>query len=139
MENLIIIEGESKLGFDSIEELVKVCINNMYYSMSKEEKFNELEKMAVANAGLYKIPVINFKEILDESKVSENVFVLYDEITHILSLAKIGKLVILEKTESNIFTKYIDKTNIQDNYVIVNKFVDEILSKYLSENRREKC
>ena len=80
------------------------------------------------------------KEISEiENRIRENIFVLYDEITHILSLAKIGKLVILEKTESNIFTKYIDKTNIQDNYVIVNKFVDEILSKYLSENRREKC
>lgn len=139
MKNLIIIEDENKQCFDNIEEIVKVCINDMYYSMSEEEKFNELEKMAFANVGLYKIPVINFKEIIDERKVSENVFVLYDEITHILSLAKIGKIVILEKTECNIFTKYIDKSNILDNYVIVNKFVDEILSKYLSENRREKC
>ena len=139
MENLIIIEGESKQAFDSIEELVKVCINDIYYSMSEQEKFNELEKMAAANAGLYKTPVINFKDSLDENRISENIFVLYDEITHILSLAKIGKIVILEKTECNIFTKYIDKSKINDNYVIVNKFVDEILSKYLSENRREKC
>ena len=73
MENLIIIEGESKQGFDSIEELVKVCINDIYYSMSEQEKFNELEKMAAANAGLYKIPVINFKDSLDENRIRENI------------------------------------------------------------------
>ena len=133
MENLIIIEGENKQGFASIEDIVKVCINKEYYSMNEEEKCLELEKMAFANAGVYNIPVINFKENLDENRISANVFVFYDEITHILSLAKIGKIVILEKTECNMFTKYIDKSNIEDNYVIINKFVDEILSKYLSE------
>lgn len=133
MENLIVIEDGIKQGFDTIEDLVKVCINNNYYSMNEEKRYTELEKMATANAGLYSITILKWKESKEAEKIKGEVFVCYDEITHILSLAKIGKIVILEKTKCNMFTKYIDKTNIEDNYVIVNKFADEILSKYLND------
>lgn len=134
MENLIIIEDNNSRGFNTVEELVKVCINKGYYLVSEEERYDQLEKLAYANAGIYNIPILDWKKNKDESIVNKNVFILCDEITHILSLAKIGKIVILEKTDCDIFTKYIDKSNIQDNYIIVNKFADEILDKYLSEN-----
>lgn len=32
------------------------------------------------------------------------------------------------------FGRYIDKKNFSDNYIIINKFADDILNKYISNN-----
>lgn len=50
-------------------------------------------------------------------------------MTYIMSLLLTNKIVLLEKVNSNIFTKDIDKTNIEKNYLVVNNFSKEILEK----------
>ena len=65
---------------------------------------------------------------------SKNAFIIYDEITYILSLLKFNKIILLEKTNANILGKYINKENIEENYLILNKFADEIMQKYLENN-----
>ena len=64
----------------------------------------------------------------------KNAFIIYDEITYILSLLKFNKIILLEKTNANILGKYINKENIEENYLILNKFADEIMQKYLENN-----
>ena len=49
-------------------------------------------------------------------------------------MLKFNKIILLEKTNANIFGKYINKENITDNYIIVNKFANEIIQKYLENN-----
>lgn len=43
-----------------------------------------------------------------------------------LSLCKNNALKILEKKESNIFTKNIDKSNLEGNYILVNAVLEKI-------------
>ena len=38
---------------------------------------------------------------------------------------------ILEKTDANIFGKYINREGIEDNYIIINKFANEIMKNYI--------
>jgi len=130
MKNLIVIEGDEKYQYDDLQSLVKNFINEDYYEMSKKEKENEIEKKTIANTMLEKIKTIKLEKGITE--IDENAFILYDEITFILSLAKFNKIVLLEKTDADIFGKYIDKQNFEDNYIIINKFADEIMKKYLN-------
>lgn len=132
MENLIVIEGKEKYKYNDIESLIKGFINERYYNMSETEQKNELEKKAIANTIQDNIKIYNM-----ESKVKnydKEAFILYDEITYILSMLKFNKIILLEKTNANIFGKYINKENITDNYIIVNKFANEIIQKYLENN-----
>lgn len=132
MENLIVIEGKEKYKYNDIESLIKGFINERYYNMSETEQKNELEKKAIANTIQDNIKIYNMGSKVQN--YDKEAFILYDEITYILSMLKFNKIILLEKTNANIFGKYINKENITDNYIIVNKFANEIIQKYLENN-----
>ena len=132
MENLIVIEGKEKYKYNDIESLIKGFINERYYNMSETEQKNELEKKAIANTIQDNIKIYNME--LKAQNYDKEAFIVYDEITYILSMLKFNKIILLEKTNANIFGKYINKENITDNYIIVNKFANEIIQKYLENN-----
>lgn len=132
MENLIVIEGKEKYKYNDIESLIKGFINEKYYNMSETEQKNELEKKAIANTIQDNIKIYNMES--KAQNYDKEAFIVYDEITYILSMLKFNKIILLEKTNANIFGKYINKENITDNYIIVNKFANEIIQKYLENN-----
>lgn len=132
MENLIVIEGKEKYKYNDIESLIKGFINEKYYNMSETEQKSELEKKAIANTIQDNIKIYNMES--KAQNYDKEAFILYDEITYILSMLKFNKIILLEKTNANIFGKYINKENITDNYIIVNKFANEIIQKYLENN-----
>lgn len=132
MENLIVIEGKEKYKYNDIESLIKGFINEKYYNMSETEQKSELEKKAIANTIQDNIKIYNMES--KAQNYDKEAFILYDEITYILSMLKFNKIILLEKTNANIFGKYINKENITDNYIIVNKFANEIIKKYLENN-----
>jgi len=131
MEKLIIIEGKEKYKYDDIENLIQTFVSNNYFNISDEEKNELLEKKAVANTMMDNIKIVKLNKYPDDFK--EESFIIYDEISYILSMLKFNKLILLERTDANIFGKYINKEKIEDNYIIINKFADEILKKYLEE------
>lgn len=131
MEKLIIIEGKEKYKYDNIEDLIQTFVSNNYFNMSAEEKNELLEKKAVANTMMDNIKVVKLNKYPDDFE--EETFIIYDEISYILSMLKFNKLMLLERTDANIFGKYINKESIEDNYIIINKFANEILKKYLEE------
>lgn len=132
MENLIVIEGKEKYKYNDIKSLIKGFINERYYNMSETEQKNELEKKAIANTIQDNIKIYNMGSKVQN--YDKEAFIVYDEITYILSMLKFNKIILLEKTNANIFGKYINKENITDNYIIVNKFANEIIQKYLENN-----
>lgn len=99
--------------------------------MSEDERKIELEKKTIANTWQDNIKIINFNKYPID--FDENGFIIYDEITYILSMLKFNKLILLEKTEANIFGKYINKDGFEDNYIIINSFANDILKKYLQK------
>lgn len=132
MENLIVIEGKEKYQYKDINGLIENFINKNYFSMSEEERKNELEKKTIANTIQGDIKIVKLEK--DKKDFEENAFILYDEISYILSMIKFNKIILLERTDANIFGRYINKENMQDNYIIINKFADEIMKKYLKNN-----
>lgn len=131
MEKLIIIEGMKKYKYDSIEELVENFVSNNYFNMTTEEKNIILEKMAVANTMRDNIKIVKLNKYPEDFE--GNAFILYNEISYILSMLKFNKFMLLERTDANILGKYLNKECIEENYIIVNNFANEILKKYLEE------
>lgn len=131
MENLIVIEGNEKYKYKNIENLVETFVSKNYYRMSSEEKNSILEKKTIANTMMDNIKIVKLNKYPEDFE--ENSFILYNEISYILSMLKFNKLMLLERTDANIFGRYINKEWIEDNYIIINKFADEILKKYLEE------
>lgn len=137
MQNLILIEGEEYTQFNDLESLVKSMIDNNFYKLSNKEKLEILEKKAFLICQLANAQLVNLKEYNISNCKDEDIFVIYDEITYILSMLKIGKWCLLEKKEANILVKDIDKEDIEENYIIVNNFTDRLLEKYLGDLKNE--
>ena len=132
MENLIVIEGKEKYQYRDMESLVENFINENYFYMAEAERKAELENRAIMNNPQNKIKICKLDN--KTTNFDKNAFIIYDEITYILSLLKFNKIILLEKTNVNILGKYINKENIEENYIIINKFVDEIMQEYLENN-----
>ena len=132
LKNIIIIENGKEYERNTLEEVVKTLIDENFYKLDEDEKKKVLKMKALANCVGIK------KEIIEELKGDINSeldsnFIIKDEITYILSLLLLNKVIILENIDANIFTKDLDKGNIQNNYIVVNKFAKELLIKYLEK------
>jgi len=129
LNKVIIIEDDNKVQCDSVEEVVKTLIDEKYYELDEKEKLEKREMKAIANC------INNSFKIVENvnSKDLENKFVIKDETTYVLSLLIINKIILLERIDSNIYTSSIDKSNMKDNYIIVNKFAKELLKNYLEK------
>lgn len=129
LNKVIIIEDDNKVQCGSVEEVVKTLIDEKYYELDEKEKLEKREMKAIANC------INNSFEIVENvnSKDLENKFVIKDETTYVLSLLIINKIILLERIDSNIYTSSIDKSNMKDNYIIVNKFAKELLKNYLEK------
>ena len=129
LSKIIIIENDNKVQCDSEEEVIKLLIDKRYYELSEKEKLEKREMKAIANC------INNSFEIVENvnSKDLENKFVIKDETTYVLSLLIINKIILLERIDSNIYTSSIDKSNMKDNYIIVNKFAKGLLKNYLEK------
>lgn len=109
---------------DSLEAVVRTLLDNNYYKMSKSEKKEVIEMKATANAALNR-----------GVRLEDSDFVLDDEVTYILSLLKYNIVYLLERADNRVLTKDIDVPELPNNYVVVNKFADELLNNY--QKRKE--
>ena len=128
LKDLILIENGEKYQFDTLEELVRLLVDNRYYEMSEQERREKLELKAFANCMQEKIEIVI--DVEDEKSIAGK-FVALDEITYIYSLLLLDKVMLLESTKANILTKKLDKSKITENYIIVNHFAKDLLKKYL--------
>ena len=74
-----------------------------------------------------------------DNKIEENEreFDLDNEITYILSLLKKEIIYLLERKDSRVLTAKIDLPENAKNYVVVNKYADELLKQYKQETQRD--
>lgn len=128
LKKVIIIENEKDYQCDTLQEIVKMLIDENYYNFTSEEKKNKMEMLALANTLNQNV------KIVDECNCEvEGNFIIKDEITYILSLLITGNVMLLERKDSDIFVKNIDIPETNDNYIIVNKFAKQLLEKYLQK------
>ena len=130
LKKIIIMENGKEIQCNTLEDVVKTLIDENYYNMTPFQKIEKMKMKALSNC------INNKKEIVQEIPVNaeENIqdkFIIQDEITYVLSLLTTNNILLLERIDSNIFTKDLNKENLRDNYIIVNTFAKELLSKYI--------
>lgn len=135
LKNLILIENGKSKGFDNLEDLIRELLGSNYYNLGKEEKMELMELNAKAKVlnSEYNVVILNNE---NKSKISvDSNFVVYDEITYVLSSLLVKRYFILEKESCNIFTKNLDKTDTKNEteYIILNTFAKELLKKYIDK------
>ena len=128
LKNIIIIENGKEIQYDDFEAVVKNLIDENFYNMTDEQKKEKIRMMAIANCIGTKIEII--EKTTDLPNLEEK-FIIKDEMSYILSLLTTNKILLLENKDSNIFTKGLDKTKINNNYIIVNTYAKEILKQYI--------
>lgn len=130
LKKLIFIENGVIEQFNTLSELVRSLIDENFYNMNEEERVKIMEKKALKNC-LNTKKKVTMQTQLDGD--IEDKFIIKDEITYILSLLTTNKVQLLEKKDRNddIFTKGIEVKNPKNNYIIVNKYANQLLKKYL--------
>ena len=130
LKKIIIIENGKDIQCNTLEDVVKILIDENYYNMTPVQKKEKMKMKALSNC------INNKKEIVQElpengEESIEDKFIIQDEITYVLSLLTTNNILLLERKDSDIFTKDLNKENLKDNYIIVNTFAKELLSKYI--------
>lgn len=134
LNKLILIENDKSYQFSNEKSLVEHLMGNNYYNQSENEKLEQMQLNALAkclgtNLEILKVDKENEKKERIDVK---NKFVIYDEKTYVLSLLLTQRAMLLESTDSNIFTGGLDKTEIKDNYIIVDTFAEKLLDQYIN-------
>lgn len=136
-KNYVIVEYKSKYEFDKIEEIIENILGENYYSLSEEEKYEKLKLKTFINAGAKRLPIIEIKNSSKMPDINKGVYILQNEKTFLLSLAKNKDIVIFEKEKNKILAQDIDTANLRkvsEEYIVINDCVDEILKKEISKN-----
>ena len=114
LKKLIIIENGEEVQCDSLEEIVKILIDDNFYKMSSEEKKEKMRMKAIANTMNNKMEIV--EDVFDNN--IDGKFIIKNEITYILSLISINKVILLERIDADIFLKNFNKEDFSNNYVI---------------------
>jgi len=129
LKDLILIENDRYNQFNTIEELISFILGDNYYNITDKEKRELMELNARAYCINTNMKIVTLNELNNDNV--NNIFIIQDEISYVLSLLIINRYTLLEKTTSNIFTSELNKDNIEDNYIIVNRFANELLDKHI--------
>lgn len=134
MDNIVIVENYEKYCFKTLEEIVKQFLGEDFYDLNNEEKYKRLRLKTVRNAVFNNnAPVIDLRKGEKIENIENKQYIVYDEETFILSLAKNNDIVMYEYINANIFVKNLDKEEIEslekldDDYIIINFCADKLL------------
>lgn len=119
-KKLILMQNGKQLMFDSKKDIVKYLLDDDYYSLSSDDKKKRIELKTLANS-------------IGNKKLHSNNLFAQDETIYIYWLLMHSNVVLLERKDSNILTKDLDKRNISDDYVIVNNFASQLLERYIKK------
>ena len=134
MDNIVIVENYEKYCFKTLEEIVKQFLGEDFYDLNNEEKYKRLRLKTVRNAVFNNnAPVIDLRKGEKIENIENKQYIVYDEETFILSLAKNNDIVMYEYINANIFVKNLDKEGkeslekLDKDYIIIKFCADKLL------------
>ena len=134
MDNIVIVENNEKYCFNTLEEAVKQFLGEDFYNLNDEDKYKVLRLKTVRNSVFNNnVPVIDLRKGEEISNIKNKQYIVYDEETFFLSLAKNNDIVLYENKNAHIFVKNLNKEEketlekLDDDYIIINFCVDKLL------------
>lgn len=140
MDNVVIVEDYEKYCFNTLEEAVKQFLGEDFYNLNDDEKYKVLRlktvRNAVVNNNLHVIDLRKGEKVVD---IEKNQYIVYDEETFLLSLAKNNDIVLYEKINANIFVRDLNREEIEklekldNDYIIINFCADKLLENKIKD------
>ena len=134
MDNIVIVENNEKYCFNTLEEAVKQFLGEDFYNLNDEDKYKVLRLKTVRNSVFNNnVPVVDLRQGEEISNIKNKQYIVYDEETFFLSLAKNNDIVLYENKNANIFVKNLNKEEketlekLDDDYIIINFCADKLL------------
>ena len=109
MKDIIIVEGKSKYEFNDKKEIVKQFLGEDFYKLKDNEKYKRIKLKTLMNATFRNIEVKDIIKGDSIDNIEKNQYIVYDEDTYLLSLAKNNDIVIYENEKVNQFSENINK------------------------------
>lgn len=126
MNNLIVITKDNTYKLNNYKELYTLFLGEDYFNLDKEAQIERIKQKAKIYSLQENFQLASINDNYDKEKP----YILIDnEINYILSIIKLYNILILENRNSNIFIKDFMKQETQDNYFIINNYIDKILYK----------
>ena len=128
MDPLVVIIQGQQFKLKNLNNLVASIFGKSYFDLSQEERLKVRYEKAHAISQFHKyLPIVNTEQgtygdnfdIVKKDYDFENAFIIDDDYSYILSLCKINSFMLLEVRNSNIFTGLIDKSEINDDLVVI--------------------
>jgi len=126
MKNIIVITDDNYCKIDNENELIELFLGYDYFLLDKEKKQERLLEKANFNSFGGSIKLVNLN---DEFNKDEPYILIDSEKNYILSLLKQNKFIILEHRNSNVFINEKIKSETNDNYFIINNYIDRLIFK----------
>lgn len=141
MEKIIIVEGDNKYKFINKNEVIQKFFGKDYHKLSEDEKYQKLRLRTLMNSTFKGIPVKDLMQGDNIKDINEQQYIILDEETFLLSLAKNNDIVIYEQENANEFAVDIDKSTLErvaKEYIRINDCVNEILKSKIKALKVEK-
>lgn len=130
MKNIVIVEANKKYVFSNEKEVIEQFLGQDYYELNKKEQYEKLKLKTFMNATIRKLPVKDIQQGEAIENMEEEQYILWDEETFLLSLAKNNDIVMYEKENANMFAKNINKENLErvsKEYIRINDCANALL------------
>lgn len=130
MENIIVVEGNNKYVFSDEKQVIEQFLGKDYYQLNKIEQYKRLKLKTLMNATFRGIPVRDIQQGESIENIENKQYIIWDEETFLLSLAKNNDIAMYEKENANIFAKSVKKESLErisKEYIRINDCVNEIL------------
>ena len=134
INNLVIVENETKYVFNNKMDAVKQYLGDNYYSLNSKEKYEEILNRTQRNSMFRSIPMVDLTKGEEVEDLKNPQYLVLDETLYLLSLAKNSDIVIFEKDNVDIFTKGIDKSQmprVAGEYVRVNDCANQAIQNHI--------
>lgn len=141
MKDIIIVEGKSKYEFNDKKEIVKQFLGEDFYKLKDNEKYKRIKLKTLMNATFRNIEVKDIIKGDSIDNIEKNQYIVYDEDTYLLSLAKNNDIVIYENEKVNQFSENINKEQLErvgKEYIRINDCANEILKNKLKTIKESK-
>lgn len=134
MDNIVVVEWGKKYVYQSKKEMIEQFLGKDYFQLNEKEQYERLKLRTLRNAVFASRPAKDLRIGDKIQDIKQDQYIILDEDTFFLSLAKNKDIVIYEKEDADIFAEGVDKANLEriaKNYIRVNDCVDEILERHI--------
>ncbi len=140
MKQIIVVEHGEKYQYNRKKEMVEAFLGKDFYNLPENKKLNRLRLKTYMNASLNSTEIRDLTKGDKARKIDKKQYIVLDEDTFLLSLAKNNDIALYENELSEEFTKGIDKSNLEriaEHYIRVNDCANKILEDKLGPDRIE--